>query len=157
MKGFSQGLALKQAKCNSEVAYWVRTIEEKPAATLYYSCATFSRLVTDSVHCADYWHVLFVCLCLCCSMEECEALCTRLAIMVNGRFKCLGSCQHLKNRWVYHALLHTSHPTITPRTRTRTPPHPTITHSLSFISAPPALRFESFCSFSCIAGLEMVI
>lgn len=33
------------------------------------------------------------------SMEECEALCTRLAIMVNGRFKCLGSCQHLKNRF----------------------------------------------------------
>lgn len=33
------------------------------------------------------------------SMEECEVLCTRLAIMVNGRFKCLGSCQHLKNRF----------------------------------------------------------
>ncbi|XP_048586908.1 ATP-binding cassette sub-family A member 2 isoform X2 [Nematostella vectensis] len=33
------------------------------------------------------------------SMEECEALCSRLAIMVNGRFKCLGSCQHLKNRF----------------------------------------------------------
>lgn len=32
------------------------------------------------------------------SMEECEALCTRLAIMVNGRLKCLGSIQHLKNR-----------------------------------------------------------
>ncbi len=32
-------------------------------------------------------------------MEECEALCTRLAIMVNGRFKCLGSTQHLKNRF----------------------------------------------------------
>ncbi len=32
------------------------------------------------------------------SMEECEALCTRLAIMVNGRFKCLGSIQHLKNK-----------------------------------------------------------
>lgn len=31
------------------------------------------------------------------SMEECEALCTRLAIMVNGDFKCLGSTQHLKN------------------------------------------------------------
>lgn len=31
------------------------------------------------------------------SMEECEALCTRLAIMVNGEFKCLGSTQHLKN------------------------------------------------------------
>lgn len=33
-----------------------------------------------------------------CSMEECEALCTRLAIMVNGRLRCLGSIQHLKNR-----------------------------------------------------------
>ncbi|KAG7243353.1 hypothetical protein INR49_011809 [Caranx melampygus] len=32
------------------------------------------------------------------SMEECEALCTRMAIMVNGRFKCLGSIQHLKSR-----------------------------------------------------------
>lgn len=31
-----------------------------------------------------------------CSMEECEALCTRLAIMVNGSFKCLGTIQHLK-------------------------------------------------------------
>jgi ABC-type multidrug transport system ATPase subunit len=27
------------------------------------------------------------------SMEECEALCTRLAIMVNGKFQCLGSIQ----------------------------------------------------------------
>ena len=33
-------------------------------------------------------------------MEECEALCTRLAIMVNGQFKCLGSIQHLKSRYV---------------------------------------------------------
>ncbi|XP_017768274.1 PREDICTED: ATP-binding cassette sub-family A member 3 [Nicrophorus vespilloides] len=33
------------------------------------------------------------------SMEECEALCTRLAIMVNGQFKCLGSTQHLKNKF----------------------------------------------------------
>ncbi|XP_052020849.1 phospholipid-transporting ATPase ABCA7 isoform X3 [Apodemus sylvaticus] len=33
------------------------------------------------------------------SMEECEALCTRLAIMVNGRFRCLGSAQHLKSRF----------------------------------------------------------
>ncbi|XP_053326101.1 retinal-specific phospholipid-transporting ATPase ABCA4 [Spea bombifrons] len=30
------------------------------------------------------------------SMEECEALCTRLAIMVKGSFKCLGTIQHLK-------------------------------------------------------------
>ncbi|XP_001496596.3 ATP-binding cassette sub-family A member 13 [Equus caballus] len=33
------------------------------------------------------------------SMEECEALCTRLAIMVNGSFRCLGSPQHIKNRF----------------------------------------------------------
>ncbi|XP_033976695.1 phospholipid-transporting ATPase ABCA1-like isoform X1 [Trematomus bernacchii] len=33
------------------------------------------------------------------SMEECEVLCTRMAIMVNGRFRCLGSVQHLKNRF----------------------------------------------------------
>lgn len=33
------------------------------------------------------------------SMEECEALCTRLAIMVNGQFQCLGSPQHLKTRY----------------------------------------------------------
>ncbi|KAJ3635397.1 hypothetical protein MTP99_008310 [Tenebrio molitor] len=33
------------------------------------------------------------------SMEECEALCTRLAIMVNGNFQCLGSTQRLKNKF----------------------------------------------------------
>eukprot|EP00051_Salpingoeca_urceolata_P022285 m.359766 g.359766 ORF g.359766 m.359766 type:complete len:1971 (+) comp19951_c3_seq13:616-6528(+) len=33
------------------------------------------------------------------SMEECEALCNRLAIMVNGQFKCIGSPQHLKHRF----------------------------------------------------------
>uniref|UniRef100_A0A8C5I5E5 P-type phospholipid transporter n=1 Tax=Gouania willdenowi TaxID=441366 RepID=A0A8C5I5E5_GOUWI len=33
------------------------------------------------------------------SMEECEALCTRLAIMVNGTFKCLGTIQHLKYKF----------------------------------------------------------
>ena len=32
-------------------------------------------------------------------MEECEALCTRLAIMVNGRLQCLGGPQHLKNKF----------------------------------------------------------
>nr|XP_005172448.2 ATP-binding cassette sub-family A member 1-like [Danio rerio] len=32
-------------------------------------------------------------------MEECEALCTRMAIMVNGQFQCLGSIQHLKSRF----------------------------------------------------------
>ncbi|KAJ2946030.1 hypothetical protein O0L34_g4949 [Tuta absoluta] len=33
------------------------------------------------------------------SMEECEALCSRLTIMVNGRFQCLGTPQHLKNKF----------------------------------------------------------
>ncbi|XP_061143427.1 glucosylceramide transporter ABCA12 [Syngnathus typhle] len=33
------------------------------------------------------------------SMEECEALCSRLAIMVKGQFRCLGSMQHIKNRF----------------------------------------------------------
>ena len=33
------------------------------------------------------------------SMEECEALCTRVAIMVKGQFCCLGSTQHLKSKF----------------------------------------------------------
>ncbi|KAI4551506.1 hypothetical protein MJT46_017758, partial [Ovis ammon polii x Ovis aries] len=33
------------------------------------------------------------------SMEECDALCTKLAIMVKGKFMCLGSPQHLKNKF----------------------------------------------------------
>uniref|UniRef100_A0A674P497 ATP-binding cassette, sub-family A (ABC1), member 12 n=1 Tax=Takifugu rubripes TaxID=31033 RepID=A0A674P497_TAKRU len=33
------------------------------------------------------------------SMEECEALCSRLAIMVKGQFRCLGSLQHIKSRF----------------------------------------------------------
>ena len=32
-------------------------------------------------------------------MEECETLCTRLVIMVQGRFRCLGSVQHLKSKF----------------------------------------------------------
>lgn len=33
------------------------------------------------------------------SMEECEALCSRLAIMAAGQMRCLGTPQHLKNRF----------------------------------------------------------
>ncbi|KAG4068832.1 hypothetical protein HA402_004980 [Bradysia odoriphaga] len=33
------------------------------------------------------------------SMEECEALCTQLTIMVNGNCMCYGSSQHLKNKF----------------------------------------------------------
>jgi len=32
-------------------------------------------------------------------MAECDVLCSRLAIMVNGQFKCLGTPQHLKHRF----------------------------------------------------------
>jgi ATP-binding cassette, subfamily A (ABC1), member 3 len=33
------------------------------------------------------------------SMDECEALCTKIGIMVKGEFHCLGSVQHLKNKY----------------------------------------------------------
>ena len=33
------------------------------------------------------------------SMNECDVLCSRLAIMVNGQFKCFGTPQHLKHRF----------------------------------------------------------
>ncbi|KAG3110434.1 hypothetical protein PI124_g8957 [Phytophthora idaei] len=33
------------------------------------------------------------------NMEECEALCSRVRIMVGGRLRCLGSVQHLKSRF----------------------------------------------------------
>lgn len=33
------------------------------------------------------------------SMEEAEALCTKMGIMVDGQFKCFGSSQHIKNKY----------------------------------------------------------
>ena len=32
-------------------------------------------------------------------MEECEALCSKLVVMVNGKFRCVGSLQHLKGKF----------------------------------------------------------
>jgi ABC-type uncharacterized transport system ATPase subunit len=32
-------------------------------------------------------------------MDECEALCNRIGIMVGGRLRCLGSPQHIKNKF----------------------------------------------------------
>ena len=32
-------------------------------------------------------------------MEECDALCSRLAIMVDGSFRCIGTQRHLKNKF----------------------------------------------------------
>uniref|UniRef100_A0A0M3K8V1 ABC transporter domain-containing protein n=1 Tax=Anisakis simplex TaxID=6269 RepID=A0A0M3K8V1_ANISI len=39
------------------------------------------------------------------TMEECEALCTELAIMVSGRFRCIGSAQHLKSKQVISSIV----------------------------------------------------
>jgi ATP-binding cassette, subfamily A (ABC1), member 3 len=33
------------------------------------------------------------------SMEEAEALCTKIGIMVDGEFRCYGSSQHIKNKY----------------------------------------------------------
>lgn len=32
-------------------------------------------------------------------MEEAEALCSRLGIMVDGKFMCMGSLQHIKSKF----------------------------------------------------------
>jgi ATP-binding cassette subfamily A (ABC1) protein 3 len=42
------------------------------------------------------------------SMEECEALCTRIGIMVGGQFRCLGSGQRLRDRYGLGYQLETS-------------------------------------------------
>lgn len=44
------------------------------------------------------------------SLEEADALCDRLCILVNGEMKCLGSSHHLKQRYGqgYLMELHTS-------------------------------------------------
>lgn len=39
------------------------------------------------------------------SIDECEVLSTKLAVMVDGEFKCIGSPQHLKNKFNYGKLL----------------------------------------------------
>ncbi len=39
-------------------------------------------------------------------MEECESLCSRIGIMAGGRLQCIGTNQHLKNKWVIKCRLH---------------------------------------------------
>lgn len=39
------------------------------------------------------------------SMDEADALCTRIAIMVNGRLECIGTSQYLKNAFGDGAVL----------------------------------------------------
>ena len=33
------------------------------------------------------------------SLEECEALCSKVGILIDGRLKCLGSLQHIKSKF----------------------------------------------------------
>lgn len=40
------------------------------------------------------------------SIEECEALCTQLAIMDNGDLRCLGTPQHLKHKYAEYLSYH---------------------------------------------------
>lgn len=53
------------------------------------------------------------------SMEECEALCQRVGIMVGGRLRCLGPVQHLKSRFGkgYQAEIRLREPSEEARTR----------------------------------------
>lgn len=44
------------------------------------------------------------------SLEECEELCTRLAIMVDGEIRCIGSVQHLKSKYATGYKLHIKFP-----------------------------------------------
>ncbi|GMT18451.1 hypothetical protein PFISCL1PPCAC_9748, partial [Pristionchus fissidentatus] len=55
------------------------------------------------------------------SMDECEALCTRLAIMVYGQFRCYGSIQHIKSRYGtgYSLLIRLKHSSDAEKTRSR--------------------------------------
>ncbi|GMS87757.1 hypothetical protein PENTCL1PPCAC_9932 [Pristionchus entomophagus] len=55
------------------------------------------------------------------SMDECEALCTRLAIMVYGQFRCHGSIQHIKSRYGtgYSLLIRLKHSSDAEKTRRR--------------------------------------
>ena len=43
--------------------------------------------------------VVLFCLIWFCKVEEAEALCMRIGIMVNGQLQCLGSAQHLRSRF----------------------------------------------------------
>lgn len=52
------------------------------------------NLITDAVLSRDMSVVLTTH-----SMEECEALCGRVGVMVAGSLVCLGSIQHIKSRF----------------------------------------------------------
>ncbi|NXA34061.1 ABCA4 protein, partial [Eudromia elegans] len=72
------------------------------------------------------------------SMEECEALCTRLAIMVKGTFKCLGTIQQLKYKFGdgYIVTLKIKAP------KSGMPPDPSLAEQFIRINFPGSLQRE---------------
>lgn len=88
--------------------YWLRLqfglfpLQSKVLCSHFCSCTDsfhFNSSGINNVLCFHYYSFNLFFFFTVFSMEECEALCTRLAIMVNGSFKCLGSPQHIKNRY----------------------------------------------------------
>lgn len=74
-----------------------QTPEHHPHDAQHVSSLPFSSCVTrfQTMNTTNIKYATYVCRC----REECEALCNRVSIMVGGRLRCLGSCQHLKNRF----------------------------------------------------------
>ena len=60
----------------------------------------------STLHPQPWWVLSYATVLPVCSMEESEALCTRLVIMVNGEFCCLGGLQHLKSKFGSGYTLH---------------------------------------------------
>lgn len=55
-------------------------------------------------NCANFWMYFVLLLwliwtCVVFSMAECDAVCSRLTIMVNGKLMCMGSGQRIKNKY----------------------------------------------------------
>lgn len=67
-----------------------------------YEHFSFAKILCRWNLCIDLTNTFSVLI----SLEECEALCTRLAIMVEGRLCCIGSVQHLKNKFSVGYQLH---------------------------------------------------
>jgi len=59
-----------------------------------------NKMYSYELNCTRYyWGVPNYLFISCFSMEECEALCTRVGIMVHGELLCLGSTQYLKSKF----------------------------------------------------------
>ncbi len=73
------------------VVTWPVILKEGFADTIPAKPSFGIRMIKSHIFCVTWLMYVH-------SMAECDALCTRLAIMVNGRFVCIGSGQHLKDK-----------------------------------------------------------